>query len=100
MGLFGLLAGWGPWAFDGSVTLTDFRPLWHYTLAFYLGLSLVLYLLSTRFVKPIRPWRISWKGWGLAIGLVVLYLVISAAMFYPDIKAENMARQGIMPPFE
>ena len=98
MGLFALLAGWGPWAFNSDVTLTDFRPLWHYTLAFYTGLSLVLYLLATRFVKPTRPWRIGWKGLGVAAALVVLYLVISAVMFYPDVKAEITARQNTPTP--
>lgn len=33
------------------------RPLYHYTLVVYGGVSLVLYLLATRLVKPVRRWR-------------------------------------------
>ena len=98
MGLFALLAGWGPWAFDGSVTLEDFRPLWHYTLAFYIGLSLILYFLATRFVKPIRPWRMHWLSVVLVVIIAILYFIISTILFYPDIKAEIAVRQGTPTP--
>ena len=50
------------------------RPLYHYTLPFYGCLSLALYLLSTRLVRPSRRWRIRRKE-----VLVVLALFVALA---------------------
>jgi ABC-type transport system involved in multi-copper enzyme maturation permease subunit len=46
------------------------RPIYHYSLVFYGGLTLFLYLLSTRLVKPTRRWRIRWAE--LLVGLALL----------------------------
>lgn len=48
------------------------RPLWQYTAALYLGATLVLYLLTTQLVKPVRRWRIGWRGLAAALLIVVL----------------------------
>ena len=84
-------AGWGPWMISSEV-YPDLYPLWYYTLAFYLGLGLGLYFLATRLIKPIRPWRLSRLGLITMIGLLLLYLVGSAAVFMPDVQAEIEAR--------
>jgi ABC-type transport system involved in multi-copper enzyme maturation permease subunit len=55
-------------------------PLWYYTTAFYLALSTTLYLLATRLLKPIRPWRIGWRGALLALALLGLHGVVCAGL--------------------
>lgn len=90
MTVFGLVAGWGRLV-DNPAAATNLRPLWHYTLAFDLGLSAVLYLLATRFIKPIRPWRIGRRGALVGAALLLAYVGLSTALFYPDIRAEQAA---------
>ena len=68
-------------------------------MAFYIGLSLLLYFLATRFVKPIRPWRMSWLGISLVAITATLYIVITAATFYPDVRNEIAVRQQTPTPF-
>jgi len=36
------------------------RPLYHYSLAIYGAITIVLYLITTRLVLPTRRWRIHW----------------------------------------
>lgn len=84
-GLFGILAGWGAWVVNGDPTqIESIRPLWHYTLAFYLVLSTGLYLLATQFVKPIRRWRLGCKSVVVVAVIVILYSVLGASIFYQD----------------
>lgn len=84
---FGLLAGWGPSIIQGDPTeIQSLRPLWHYTLAFDLVLSTALYLLATRFVKPVQPWRIGWRGASLVILIAGLYFVLGTTIFFKDIR--------------
>jgi ABC-2 type transport system permease protein len=49
------------------------RPLYHYSLPFYLVTSLVLYLLATRLVYPTRRWYIRRKD--LLLGIIVLVVI-------------------------
>ncbi len=49
------------------------RPLWHYTAAFYLVASAVLYLLTAQLIKPARRWQFSRWGW---VGLVLLAVLL------------------------
>jgi len=51
------------------------RPLWQYTTAIYLALTVVCYLLTTQLVKPVRRWRIGWRGW---IGLLIVLAMLAA----------------------
>jgi hypothetical protein len=53
------------------------RPLYHYSLALYATLSLALYLLATRLVRPTRRWRLRWREVGLALAL---FLILAAAV--------------------
>jgi ABC-2 type transport system permease protein len=63
----------GGYADPSSTFLTGAaRPLYHYTLVLYGGLSLVLYLVATRLVQPVRRWRIGRKA--LLSGLAILLL--------------------------
>ena len=58
---------WGP---QGLIFL---RPLWQYTVTLYGGLTLVLYLLSTQLIRPVRRWRIGWRGLLAALLVLALY---------------------------
>ncbi|HID77415.1 MAG TPA: hypothetical protein EYP56_15650 [Planctomycetaceae bacterium] len=53
------------------------RPLYHYTLPLYGALTLVLYLLATRLVRPTRRWRISWKE---ALVALTSFLIFAGAV--------------------
>jgi ABC-type transport system involved in multi-copper enzyme maturation permease subunit len=49
------------------------RPLWQYTVALYGTISVILYLLTTQLVKPVRRWRVGRRAW-LAVALITLIL--------------------------
>ena len=49
------------------------RPIYHYSLVFYGALTLVLYLLSTRLVKPTRRWQIRWAELLVGLALILGY---------------------------
>lgn len=57
------------------------RPLYHYTLVLYGALSLVLYLLATRLVQPVRRWRIGRKAILAALAILLLFGGVVAAGF-------------------
>jgi ABC-type transport system involved in multi-copper enzyme maturation permease subunit len=50
------------------------RPLYYYTLPLYGTISLVLYLLGTRLVRPIDRWRLRWKD---LLSVLVLFLAFA-----------------------
>lgn len=84
-GLFSILAGLGAWVANGDPTqIQTIRPLWHYTLAFDIVLSTGLYLLTTRFVKPIRRWQLNRQLVIVITVIVILYSVLGATIFYQD----------------
>jgi ABC-2 type transport system permease protein len=49
------------------------RPLYHYSLPLYAGLTLLFYLMSVALVKPYRQWRFNYAS--LASLLVLLFLL-------------------------
>jgi ABC-2 type transport system permease protein len=53
------------------------RPLYHYTVPFYVGLSLVLYLLATRLVRPVRRWQIGRRE---ALGALAVLLLFGGSV--------------------
>jgi hypothetical protein len=57
------------------------RPIYHYSLPLYGAITLVLYMITTRLVRPTRKWRIHWSE--LLVGLVLLmgYTGLVALMF-------------------
>ena len=57
------------------------RPLYHYTLPLYGGITLVLYALASRLIRPTHRWRISRRE-GLTFALWGLLLLgVTAAAF-------------------
>jgi hypothetical protein len=83
--VFGILSGWGPFMGDPG-QLADLRPLWHYTLAFQIGLTTGLYLVATRFIKPIRPWRLQRQEVTILALIIFLYLGGGTTIFFRDIQ--------------
>jgi hypothetical protein len=84
LGMLGIFAGMNP---GGDPARTEqLKPLWYYTVAAYLALTTFLYLLSTRFIKPIRPWRIGWREVAVVGVIILLFLGISATIFGSDVK--------------
>jgi hypothetical protein len=67
-----------------QISLTSIpRPIYHYSLPLYLGLTLILYLIATRLVKPARHWQVSWAealvGFALLLGFAGLVTLGYAA---------------------
>ncbi len=83
--IFGVMAGGGPFL-DDPAQLLHLRPLWHYTLAFYLLLTTGLYLLATRFIKPVRPWQLKGREMVGLILIAIFYLGAGTALFFKDIQ--------------
>jgi len=57
------------------------RPIYHYSLPLYILATLVLYLITTRLIKPLHRWRISWSEVLIALVLVLGFLGLSAVAY-------------------
>jgi ABC-type transport system involved in multi-copper enzyme maturation permease subunit len=55
------------------------RPLYHYSLAAYGAITIVLYLITTRLVLPTRRWRIHWAEAVAALVILLGYAGVVAA---------------------
>lgn len=66
------LLGGGPEAMGFYTVNVPARPIWQYTTALYLAVTAILYLLTTQLIKPVRRWRIGWRG------VIALVLVLAA----------------------
>jgi ABC-type transport system involved in multi-copper enzyme maturation permease subunit len=72
----------GGYADPSSVFMTGVaRPLYHYTLVLYGALSLALYLLTTRLVRPVRRWRIGRRALLSALAILLVFGGLVAAGF-------------------
>ena len=71
------------------------RPLYHYSLALYATLSVGLYLLATRLVRPTRRWRINWREVWIALGL---FLALSVAVVTPFVLTADRYKGGMLRP--
>jgi ABC-2 type transport system permease protein len=69
------------------------RPIYHYSLPFYGGLSLLFYLVAARLVQPTRRWRITWKGALVTVGLLAGYSGLVAGAFL--LSADRYERGGL-----
>jgi ABC-2 type transport system permease protein len=49
------------------------RPIYHYSLPLYGGISLLLYLISTRLVRPTQRWKFSRREILFALALLLLF---------------------------
>lgn len=103
MGFLGGL-GWmlsGRWAMlnSGVVSTTKIpRPLYHYTLPAYGVLTLVLYLISTRLVRPTRRWRIRWREALLAAGVLLAFVGLTTGAFLLTAERYEWALEGVPAP--
>lgn len=77
--------GWGiQWIMGPPpISTTEIpRPLYHYSLPLYGGITLVLFLLSTRLVRSVQRWRIHWYEALLGLVLVLGYVGLVGIAFY------------------
>jgi ABC-type transport system involved in multi-copper enzyme maturation permease subunit len=78
--LGGIIPNLGGWFMNQAITPISQtsipRPLYHYSLPLYAGVTLVLYLLTTRLLQPAHRWWLNKKeilvGVGLVFGLAAL----------------------------
>jgi len=104
MGPSGVLGQLG-WVLGGGISLARgsmpaagaVRPLYHYTLALYGGLALALYLLAARLVRPTRRWRLRWREWAGAAGLMVAFAGIVGGVFWATAGRYPSAGLGALP---
>jgi ABC-type transport system involved in multi-copper enzyme maturation permease subunit len=76
------------------------RPLYHYTLPVYGLLSLSLYLLATRLVRPTRRWKIHWQEALIALALFFfLGLAVAVPFVLTADRYERSAVQATPTPF-
>lgn len=81
----------------GAVVQGIPRPLYHYTLPLYGLLSLVLYLLSTRLVRPLRRWRIRWHELLVALALFLILGGVAAVPFLLTAGRYEMVESPVAP---
>ncbi|RPI30440.1 MAG: hypothetical protein EHM70_13880 [Chloroflexota bacterium] len=95
LGAIWYLGSWmgGNWNMitGSTVSMTGIpRPLYHYSLPFYAMLTLVLYLLSTRLIRPTQRWKISWKEvLGGAALILLLTGLVTVAFWGTSDRYEN-----------
>lgn len=77
-GMFWMLGNPLSWIAGGpAISFTSIpRPLYHYSLPLYLGITLALYLIASRLVHPARRWQINWAEAVVGIVLIVGFLGI------------------------
>jgi ABC-type transport system involved in multi-copper enzyme maturation permease subunit len=72
---FGIFTGIGADALK-PVSMTSIpRPIFHYSLALYLGLALLFFYLSAAYLNPLRRWRLSRQD---VISALVAFLLLGA----------------------
>ncbi len=71
------------------------RPLWQYTVTLYGALSIVLYLLTTQLIKPVRRWKIGRRGW---VGLAIIVLVLCGVFGYLFNFEQHIPRKAALTP--
>lgn len=76
-GLLSLLSG-GPTILGTATGQVVARPLWQYTTALYIALTALLQLLTVQLVKPVRRWRIGWRG---LIAMLLVLALIAAGLY-------------------
>jgi ABC-2 type transport system permease protein len=92
-GMFWMLGSPLSWITGGpAISFTSIpRPLYHYSIPIYLGITLVLYLLAGRLVRPARRGSLDWAEAVVAIVLVVGFLgTISVGYAATSNRYENI----------
>ncbi len=59
---FWYIFGIGYYYYDAFSQVGIPRPLYHYSLPFFLALALIIYLVTTRLVRPTRRWKFTWQN--------------------------------------
>lgn len=71
------------------------RPLYHFTLPFYLILSIILFLLATRLIQPARCWKVSLRELLVSLGsLFVLMGLVAGGYLLTTNRYEKAVPQG------
>lgn len=84
----------GPWGVFGQPPFNLYsipRPIYHYTLPLYGFISILLYLMATRYVLPIRRWRIN--RYEAVVGVVIFlgfFALVSAGFLMTTHRYENI----------
>lgn len=90
--LFSMLGGYWLGNIITPISTTSIpRPLYHYGIVFYGGLTLVLYLLTTRLVQPARRWRLSRSEVITALGALVVFAALVTGAFYATVSRYEWA---------
>jgi ABC-2 type transport system permease protein len=86
----------GLWNMLGSpVSQTEIpRPIYHYSLPLYLGLSLLMFMLTTRLVQPSLRWRLRRKEVITGLAALMLFAAIVAAVFLSTASRYEWALRG------
>jgi ABC-2 type transport system permease protein len=67
------------------------RPLYHYSLPLFIGISLVLYLIASRLVLPNRRWKLLWTEAVTALVLILGYTgMVSLGYMLTSNRYENV----------
>lgn len=59
------------------------RPLWQYTVGAYTWLTIVLYLVSTQLVKPVRRFRFRVRTWAIITVLFIASILAAPVVYGP-----------------
>jgi ABC-2 type transport system permease protein len=85
MSWFWMFGGFGPEVWFGSPQISTVsipRPIYHYSLPLFGFISLVLYLITMRLVRPARRWKFSLKDIGITFGILAAYAAAVIFFFY------------------
>lgn len=75
------------------------RPVYHYSLPLYGIITLVLYLLTTRLVRPARRWQVTWSEALIALILLLGFTgLIVLGFFATTNRYENISLTVSEPP--
>ena len=80
------------------ISQTDIpRPIYHYSLPLYLGMSLLLFMLTTRLVQPSRRWRMRRKELLTSLAVLLVFVAGVAAVFLATANRYEWALNGQPP---
>ncbi len=77
--------GFGPDLWFGTPQMSIVgipRPIYHYSLPLYGGMTVVLYLVTTRLVQPAHRWRMRVRDLLVGAGVLLVYAGCVALFFY------------------
>ncbi len=102
-GIPGLLVRGLAWAIGGAgfnLYLVADRPLWQFTVGLYAWLTVVLYVVATQLIKPVRRFQPR-AQWGVTIALLFVISVIAPPVIYGPLTFDRIldwVRWTALPP--